>query len=288
LKAEYLLLIIRANSEYFYDILEEFRKFFMKKVSKKTKREIAFLKEGGKILSEALLLARALAKEGAKRIVTGKDLEDLVVKFLLAHKADPAFLNYQGAGGKPYPSALCVSVNSELVHGLATKEKIICSGDLVKLDLGVKYKNLFTDAALSVPVGECSLSAIKMAEAAEGALKTGIEQIYPGSTLGNYGYAVEKYILQKGFFVVKDLVGHGVGYAVHEPPQVLNYGKAGQGLELEEGMVLALEPMLNEIDDRISLASDGFTYVASSGGLTSHWEKTVAVTREGVEILTVF
>ena len=239
-------------------------------------------------MSEALLLARELAREGAKKEVSAKDLEDLVIQFLAKHGAEPSFLNYGGAGELPYPSALCVSVNSELVHGLATKEKIIHSGDLVKLDLGVKYKNLFTDAALTVPVGECSLTAIKMAEAAEGALKTGIDQIYPGSALGNYGYAVEKYILQKGFFAVKDLVGHGVGYAVHEPPQVLNYGKAGRGLKLEEGMVLALEPMLNEIDDRVSLAADGFTYVASSGGLASHWEKTVAVTKDGVEILTKF
>lgn len=260
----------------------------MRRVIKKTKREIAFLKEGGQILAEGLQRARELAREATKRIVSAKDLEDLVLKILEKNKAEPAFLNYSVGGSNPYPSALCVSVNEELVHGLATKEKIIHSGDLVKLDLGVKYKNLFTDAALTVPVGECSLTAIKLTETAEGALKTGIEQIYPGSALGNYGYAVEKYILNKGFFVVKDLVGHGVGYAVHEPPQVLNYGKIGRGLKLEEGMVLALEPMVNEIDDRVSLGKDGFVYVASSGGLTSHWEKTVAVTENGVEILTNF
>lgn len=260
----------------------------MKKVAKKTKREIAFLKEGGNILVEALRKTRELAREGSKREVSARDLEDLAKKILTSFGAEPSFLHYSAGGGLPYPSALCVSVNNELVHGLALKEKIIRSGDLVKLDLGVKYKNLFTDAALTVPVGKCSLVAFKMTEAAEGALQTGIEQIYPGSTLGNFGYAVEKYILNKGFFVVKDLVGHGVGYAVHEPPQVLNYGKLGRGLKLEEGMVLALEPMLNEVDDRVELASDGFTYVASSGGLTSHWEKTVAVTKNGVEILTKF
>lgn len=260
----------------------------MRGISKKSQREIAFLKEGGSILVEALLAARQLAKEAVNKEVSAKDLENLVLSILTRHKAQPSFLNYVAGGSEPYPSALCVSVNNELVHGLATKEKIIRSGDLVKLDLGVKYKNLFTDAALTVPVGDCSLTALKMTEAAEGALKTGIDQIYPGSALGNYGYAVEKYILNKGFFVVKDLVGHGVGHAVHEAPQVLNYGKVGRGLKLEEGMVLALEPMLNEIDDRVSLAGDGFTYVASSGGLTSHWEKTVAVTKKGVEILTNF
>ena len=260
----------------------------MRKVSKKTKREIAFLKEGGSILTEALQKTRELAKEATKRELSAKELDDLARKILLSHGAEPSFLNYSVGGSTPYPFALCVSVNSELVHGLARKEKIIHPGDLVKLDLGVKYKNLFTDAALTVPIGKCSLTAIKMTEAAEGALRTGIEQIYPGSALGNFGYTVEKYILNKGFFVVKDLVGHGVGYAVHEPPQILNYGKLGRGMKLEEGMVLALEPMLNEIDDRVELSSDGFTYLASSGGLTSHWEKTVAVTKNGVEILTKF
>lgn len=253
----------------------------MAKVTKKSKKEIRQLREGGKILAETLrLLAEKIENEGGGNIST-KSLDRLAEQNIRKYNAEPAFLNYNN-----FPASLCVSLNDEIVHGVPREERIIQTGDLIKLDFGVKYKGLFTDSAISLPVGKVSKVAYRLIDATRQSLMLGLEQIYHGSCLGNYGAVVDRYARKNGFSTVKDLVGHGVGYAVHEPPQITNFGKAGEGLRIEEGMVLALEPMLNEGRDEIRLALDGLTFLTEDGKLSAHFEHTVAVTGNGCEILT--
>ncbi len=253
----------------------------MAKFTKKSQREIKQLREGGKILAETLQLVSELAAEALKREVSTKELDQLAEKNVRKYQAEPAFLGYGG-----FPASLCASINQEIVHGIPREDVFLKEGDLLKLDFGVKYKNLITDSAITVAIGKASKSAYKLLETTKNSLMIGLEQIYPNSCLGNYGSAVDRYARKNGFSTVKELVGHGVGYEVHEPPQILNYGKAGTGLKLEEGMVLAFEPMLNEGTDKIKLALDEFTFETADGKLSAHFEHTVAVTKDGHRILT--
>jgi methionyl aminopeptidase len=252
----------------------------------KSEKEIAKLKEGGKILVEALNEASEKAKKACDEKVSTADLDEVAERVIRKHNAEPSFLNYPENDAVPFPASLCTSINEEIVHGIPRKERLIKEGDLVKLDLGVKYKNLFTDAALTVPIGKISELARNITEVTKKGLAFGLEQIQPGYHLGNYGNAVEKYVKMKGFHVVRGLVGHGVGYAVHEFPQIPNHGKPGEGLKLKEGMVLALEPMVNEKSGKIKSGRDGFVFVTKKGGLSAHFEHTVVVTKEGCELIT--
>jgi len=254
----------------------------------KSKKEISVLREGGKILHEALHQAKELALEGKDREVDSRDLEKKAKEIIDKYGAEPSFLNYDVGGGIKYPSALCVSVNNEIVHGVPRADKIIKSGDLLKLDLGVLYRGLYTDAALTVGIGEIDSEAQRLMDVTWKAFQRGLKQIKAGNTLGDYGWAVDKYVRKNGFFTVKNLVGHGVGYEVHEPPQIPNYGKRGQGMLLKPGMVLALEPMVNQFSENIVLDDkvDGFAYTTVDGGLAAHFEHTIVVTENGYEILT--
>lgn len=256
----------------------------------KTKKEIATLREGGKILREALHAARDLALEGANREVASHDLNNLAIKIIRKLGGEPSFLDYEVGEDKNgpinYPSALCISNNAEIVHGIPTEKKIIKSGDLLKLDLGVWYKDLCTDSALTVGIGKISDVAAKMMEVTREGLKRGLKEIKPGNTIGDYGYAVDKYVTDQGFFTVRGLVGHGVGYEVHEPPQVPNFGKKGKGVQFREGMVLALEPMIGEFSGDIQQGDDGFAFTTVDGGLAAHFEHTIVVNKKGNEILT--
>ncbi len=256
----------------------------------KTKKEIAILREGGKILREALLAARDSAMEGANREVGSHELNDLAIKIIRKHGGEPSFLNYEVGEDKNgtinYPAALCISNNTEIVHGIPTDTKIIKSGDLLKLDLGVWYKDLCTDAALSVAVGEVDEVVNKLIAVTKEGLKRGLKEIKPGNTIGDYGYAVDKYVTDQGFFTVQGLVGHGVGYEVHEPPQVPNFGKKGEGVKFKEGMVLALEPMVGQFSGDIQKGEDGFAFTTVDGGLAAHFERTIVVNKKGNEVLT--
>lgn len=258
------------------------------KVKLKSEREIAILREGGKILAETLRLAAEKVGKAGSESVRTLDLDKIARDTLAKYGATPSFLGYADGGLDPYPAALCVSINNEIVHGIPSKKRELRQGDLLKLDLGVKYKNLYTDAAISVVVGKADTKTIQLVETTKKSLEIGIQQIYPGSYLGNFGNAVEKYVKLRGFHVVRKLVGHGVGYAVHEPPQVLNYGKVGQGLKLEKGMVIALEPMVNMSDEEIDIApyGGGWIFITRDGGLSAHFEHTVAVTDDGCVVLT--
>lgn len=258
------------------------------KIRLKSEKEIKILREGGKILAEALHMASEKARQAERSAVSTLDLDAVARDVIQGHGGTPSFLGYADGGLSPFPAALCTSINNEVVHGIPSKDKILKTGNILKLDLGVKYKGLYTDAALTLPIGKVDPKALDLIETTSSCLRIGLEHIYPGSFLGNYGNAVDKHIKMRGFHTIRKLVGHGVGYAVHESPQVPNYGKVGQGLKLEKGMVLALEPMVNMSDEEIDVASygEGWVFVTNDGGLSAHFEHTVAVTDNGCEVLT--
>jgi methionyl aminopeptidase len=185
----------------------------------------------------------------------------------------------------PFPTGLCVSVNNEVVHGVPG-DRILVEGDLVSLDLGVIYKGLYTDAAVSFVFGEGGETDKKMVEIAREALYKGIEKAFPGNTIGDIGYAIQEYVLNNGFGLVRDYCGHGVGYSVHEEPSVPNYGKAGSGEILKEGMVIAIEPMVVLGNGKVYVDKNGWTVRTADGGNAAHWEHTVAITKNGPLILT--
>ena len=249
----------------------------------KTKKEIEILKEGGKILSDVLKELKILAKPG---VSTGF-LDQKAREMILARGAEPAFLNYHpDFMEKPYPATLCASLNEVVVHGLPSERVILKDGDILKLDLGVKYKNLFTDAAVTIGIGKITDEKNKLVEVTKIALELATHAIKPGNHIGDIGFAVERHITSQGFKVVRDLVGHGVGFAVHEEPNIPNYGKKGEGPELKPGMVLAIEPMVTLGSEEVKLSKDGFGYETVDGSFSAHFEHTIAVTDDGHLILT--
>lgn len=257
----------------------------MLNISIKSKREIEIMREGGRILAGILEKLRQSVKPG----INAFELDKLARELVFSHGARPSFLSYAPNGQKKgYPAALCVSVNDEVVHGIPKENKIIAEGDLVKLDMGVEYKKLYTDATIMTGVGKISSVAKRLMEVTKECLKKGISEIKPGASLNDYARAVQTHAQNCGFSIVRDLVGHGVGYAVHEPPQVLNYvDKRMNNIIFKEGMTLALEPMVNEGSWEIVLDEDGWTYKTADGKLNGHWEHTVAVVNHGCEILTI-
>ncbi len=249
----------------------------------KTKEEIEILKEGGKILAEVLRELAKLAKPG---VSTGF-LDQKAREMISARGGEPAFLNYRpDFMEKPYPAALCASLNEVVVHGLPSDAVILKEGDILKLDLGVKYKNLFTDAAITVGIGKITEESQKLIDITKQSLELAINEVKPGNHIGDIGFAVENYVENNGFYVIEILVGHGVGHAIHEEPNVPNYGKKGKGPELKTGMVIAIEPMAALKSRKVQLSKDGFGYETLGGSLSAHFEHTVAVTDSGHIILT--
>jgi len=249
----------------------------------KTKEEIEILKEGGRILADVLKELQVLAKPGVSTGFLDKKAREII----LARGAEPAFLNYHPAFmEKPYPAALCASLNNVIVHGLPSEKDILKNGDILKLDLGVKYKNLFTDAAVTVGIGELTQDKQTLIDITKQALELAIKEVKPGNHIGDIGFAIENYVESSGFYVIEILVGHGVGHAVHEEPNVPNYGKRGKGPILQPGMVLAIEPMVALKSKEVQLSKDGFGYETLGGSLSAHFEHSVAVTEEGNIVLT--
>lgn len=253
-------------------------------VNIKTEEDIAVLREGGRRLAEILQKVAAEVWPG----VSARALNSLAEKLITEGGDTPSFLHYSPSGAKrAFPAALCVSVNDEVVHGIPNEtEKILKEGDIVSLDAGLKHKGLFTDCAITVGVGKIDTRAKKLLETTKKALAVGIKAVRAGATTGDVGFAIESFINPFGFGIVRELAGHGVGYAVHEAPFVPNFGKKGEGVVLKTGMVLAIEPMLNEGGAAIKLDSDGYTYRTKDGSRSAHFEHTIVVTDKGAEILT--
>jgi len=249
-----------------------------------TAEEIEVLREGGKRLNFILYEVAKIAKEG----VTLNELNLLAEKLIKEQGGQPAFLNYKTSKfGQPYPSSLCVSVNDEVVHGVAkNNNRKLKDGDIVNLDLGFTYQGLITDKTLMVGVGQVKSEDINLIETTKLALEGGIKAVKSGNTTNDIGEAIEKIATKRGFVVVKELGGHGVGRRVHEEPFVPNFREEKAGVILKEGMVIALEPIITTGNGRIFLDDDGHTYKTIDGQNCAQWEETVLVERDGFEILT--
>ena len=247
----------------------------------KSENEIKILAEGG------ARLARILDELSTKAVagVTGVELDMLARELITSGGDTPAFLGYGSRGHEPFPAALCVSVNQGLVHGVPGNTSF-ASGDVVKLDLGLIHDGMYLDSARTVVIGTPSAEVAHLLDVTRQSLVLGIEQAVIGNTIGDIGFAVQTYVEGEGLEVVRSLVGHGVGYAVHEEPSVPNFGKAGQGPKIELGLVIAIEPMVTIGDPTVITSSDGWTVETQTGNLCAHEEHTIAVTADGPVVLT--
>ncbi len=253
-------------------------------VTYKTVEEMSLLQEGGRRHARMLRELARLVRSGVSTL----HLENVARQLIKDGDDNSAFLGYQPENAdRPFPAVLCVSVNDEIVHGIPNEpEKILREGDIVKLDLGLNHKGMITDAAITIPVGVITKEAARLIQATKEALDAGIAVIRPGGHVGDIGAAVERVAKKYGYAIAEGLTGHGVGYAVHEDPYVLNTGKVGTGEELLPGMVFAIEPMFTTGKGAITLDPDGYTYRTKDGSLAAHFEHTVAVVPEGVLIFT--
>jgi methionyl aminopeptidase len=243
-----------------------------------TADEIEKVAQGGKILRDTLHTVVGLVQPG----VTGVQLNQAAEALIKQAGAKPAFKGY---GQPPYPNALCVSINDCVVHGIAT-DKPLNDGDIVTLDLGVVYQGYYTDMAMTVPVGTVSKETTRLITVTREALQLGLDVIRPGIKTGAIGQAVQSYVEKHGFSVIREFTGHGVGKAVHQEPSIPNYGKPQDGVVLEEGMILAIEPMVAQGDWRVVIAPNHWDVMTADHSLAAHWEQTVAVTADGYRILT--
>ncbi len=249
----------------------------------KTKEEIEILREGGRRLATILLKVKEIVKSG----ISTKDLDDYAYKLIKEMGDEPAFLNYRPKGAQfAYPASLCVSVNDEVVHGIPNSKKILKEGDIVSIDLGLKHRGLFTDMAMTVPVGGISPALAKLLETTEQSLDVGIEAAKGGYRVGDISHAIESFVRPHRYGIVDVLSGHGVGKEIHEDPYVPNFGKAGVGAKLVPGMVIAIEPMLNNGTKDVILDKDGYTFRTRDGKKSAHFEHTILITEGDAEILT--
>ncbi|HIT37024.1 MAG TPA: type I methionyl aminopeptidase [Candidatus Onthousia faecipullorum] len=245
-------------------------------ITLKSKREIELLKEAGHIVYLTHQYLRPHIKAGIKT----KELDSLAEKFIRSKGATPSFKGYEG-----FPSTLCISINDEVVHGFPS-ERVLKEGDIISIDIGACYKGYHGDSAWTYTVGEASDDAKYLLEHTEKALYEGIKQAKVGNRIGDISYAVEKYATEHNLGVVKELVGHGVGTSVHESPDVPNYGTKGTGPKIRDGMVIAIEPMLTLGSPDIYVEDNDWTIKTEDSSLSAHFEHTIAITNEGVIILT--
>jgi methionyl aminopeptidase len=244
----------------------------------KSPREIETMAEGGRILAATLDTVRAAVKPG---ISTG-ELDHLAEEFIRSHEgALPAFKGLYG-----FPATLCTSVNSEIVHGIPSRQRVLKEGDILSIDVGVKYRGYYTDAAQTVPVGAVDAATRRLLEITERALRAGIDAAQPGNHVGDIGAAVQRVVESAGFSVVRTLVGHGIGVEPHEDPQVPNYGKPKRREALVPGLCIAIEPMVNAGGPATRTLRDEWTVVTQDGSRSAHFEHTVAITPEGPRVLT--
>lgn len=248
----------------------------------KTDKEIAAMREGGKILA-------FIMDELEKNILPGIstfEIDKVAEKLILENDGIPSFKGY-GGGKHPFPATICASLNNEIVHGIPQKEVVLKEGDIFKIDIGMKFKGLHTDMARSFAVGKIDKDKQKIIDVVRECFYEGVGAIKAGKKLNRYSKAVQKYVEKNGFSVVRNLVGHGIGKKLHEFPQIPNYYERGVGkFKLEPGMTFALEPMINAGDYETRLGKDGWVFETRDGSLSAHWENTVLITKEGVEILT--
>ena len=244
----------------------------------KNPQQIKEMREAGRITGEALLVAREHIREG----ISTYELDTIIRNYIEKQGAKPSFLGYGG-----FPGSACISVNDEVIHGIPSKKKILCEGDIVKVDVGAFYKGFHGDAARSFSVGYISPEKKKLIEVTKECFFEGIKGICVGSALGDIGAQVEEHAVKNGYSVVKAMVGHGIGKKLHEDPAVPNYGKYNTGVVLMEGMTLAIEPMSTLGKKEVYLEDNDWTVSTVDGLVSAHYENTVIITKDGVEILTL-
>lgn len=242
----------------------------------KSEKEIQIMAEGGKILARIIKKLEKKVEPG----ITTKYLDKVAEDFVFKYGAKPSFKNYQG-----FPASLCVSINEELVHCIPSGRKLK-EGDIISLDLGILFKGLNTDMAVTIPVGEVSPEALRLIRVTKKALKRGIKKVRPGNTFGDIGNTIQRYVEGQGLNVVRDLCGHGIGKEVHEDPRIPNYGKRKTGTAIKEGMIFCLEPMVTIGDYYLKKAGDSYGYQTKDGSLSAHFEHTMVVTKNSCQILT--
>ncbi len=253
-------------------------------ISLKGEKDIELLRDSGKILVKILLALKEKSIAGTNLL----ELETTARDMLREAGATSAFLNYKPEGAsRPYPAVLCTSLNEQVVHGIPF-DYSLKEGDVLKIDFGVVYKERITDAAITIPIGKVTNAAKELVKTTEESLQKGIAAAKAkGARLGDIGWAIEHEVEGQGFSVVDGLTGHGVGFKLHEDPNVYNYGQKGEGMILKEGLVIAIEPMVSAGSSQIIQREDG-SYQTKDGALSAHFEKTIAITKNGVEILTTF
>lgn len=244
----------------------------------KTEKEIEIMKEGGKILAKIMEKLKKRVRPG----ITTKELNRVAETLIFKYKTKPAFKGYED-----FPAALCASVNQMIVHAVPSEYQLK-SGDILSLDLGVRYKGFFTDMAITIPVGNVDFETLRLLKVTKKALKLGIKKARVGNTFGEVGETVQRYVEYQGFNVVRELCGHGIGRELHEDPQIFNFGKRHKGEKIKPGMVFCIEPMVTIGDWHLEKSADGFGYETKDGSLSAHFEDMVAVTEQGPLVLTEF
>ncbi len=243
----------------------------------KSRDEIEMMRRVNGIVMEILLALKDEVKAGK----SAYEFEEYALELCERKGVKPAFKGYRG-----YPYALCISINEEIVHGMPKQEKVLRQGDIVSFDFGAILDGFYGDAALTVGVGEISEMAQRLVKVTEEALYIAIEKARIGNKIGDISHAIQSYVESHGFRPIKEFVGHGIGRSLHEPPEVPNYGRAGRGIKLDAGMVLAIEPMVSAGSEEVEILSDGWTAVTKDRSLSAHFEHTVAITPNGPEILS--
>ena len=243
----------------------------------RSKAEIDRLRRVNQLVAQILAELRLMAVAG----VTTQEIDALAEVRVRAAGAEPAFKGYQG-----YPSTVCASVNEQVVHGIPSTRRLV-EGDILSIDMGAKLDGFFGDSAVTVPIGHVSPRAEILLRVTEEALFHGIEAVRPGARVSDIGAAVQQHVEANRLSVVREFVGHGIGNALHEEPQIANYGPGGRGPRLSKGMVIAIEPMVNDGEPAVKVLSDGWTAVTRDGSASAHFEHTVVVTDGGCEILTL-
>ena len=242
----------------------------------KTPKEIAIMAEAGKILAKVIKQTAEIAKLG----ITTRELDKAAQGLIFSYGCEPAFKGYNG-----FPATLCASVNDTIVHGVPSDYKLK-QGDILSLDLGLKYKGYFSDMAITVPIGEIEPEAQRLMRVTKKSLKMGIKKARPGNTFGDIGNTIQRYVESRGFSIVRELCGHGIGKNLHEDPEILNYGKRHKGEKIKQGMVICLEPLVSAGNGKMKKGADGHSFETADNSLSAHFEHMLAITETSNHVLT--
>ena len=243
----------------------------------KNSEQLALMRVAGRITAEALMVAKEAIRPG----ITTKEIDTKIRHYIEKCGATPSFLGYGG-----FPGSACISINDEVIHGIPSAQRELCEGDIVKVDVGARFRGYNGDSARTFPVGKVSDEALRLISVTEKSFYEAMKFARAGNRVGDIGYAIESFVISNGFGIVRSYTGHGVGRELHEEPTIPNYGKAGRGARLYPGMTLAIEPMVNAGTEGVKVRSDGWTVVTLDGKLSAHYENSIAITDGDPIILT--